>query len=108
VSRATLYVRFPDGTLRYGLYNGTDDEMWAPLYDTPQAAWGGYSWSPSADTGEGEPVEIATDYGGGGSWTGTATRNEVTSPADGEDNYERGLPGWAVYPGRPERIAQDL
>lgn len=99
MSRATLYVLFPDGTVRYGLYNGsTDMPVCAPLYDHPQDAWDAYDLTVANGSGEGEPVRIATDYGGGGNWDGTATLERVTSDAQGEDGYENGLPGWATYP----------
>jgi len=112
MSRATLYVLFPDGRLRYGIYNGTADLAMPCLHDTPGQAWdhwfspdgGGAGdwtgWHP----GEGVDVRVATDYGGGFAWRGTATHDRLTSGHDGPENYaySDGLPAWAVYP--PERL----
>lgn len=100
MSRANLYVLFSDGIVRYGLYNGsTDMPVCAPLYDRPQDAWDAYDLTCADGSREGEPVRIATDYGGGGSWNGTATRDRVTGdPRGEEDGYEQGEPGWATYP----------
>lgn len=100
MSRATLYVRFPDGTLRYGIYNGTSDIARSELTDTPQHAWGGYQ--DDVDPGPDEAVDIASDYGGGFAWKGTATRTQLTSGHDmmeaDADSYFNSLPDWAVYP----------
>ena len=103
MSRATLYVQFPDGTVRYGLYNGTSDYAWPKLYATPEEAWDAYDSQPRAGEhpGVATPVRLATDYGHGFSWPGMATQDEVTAGHDafGEgDGYESGLPAWAVYP----------
>jgi hypothetical protein len=112
VSRANLYVLFPDGTVRYGIYNGTSDIASEALYDDPAQAWepgrGGEAQEGAADL----PVRIATDYGGGCSWDGRATLNRITEgcapnglqgqagnwiskPAT---NYQDGEPNWATYP----------
>lgn len=101
MSRATLYVRFPDGSLRYGLYDGTSDFAWAQLYATPSEAWDAYGSEPyDFDDGDGEPVDVATDYGAGFSWRGTATRDFLTSGYEPyeNDSYESGEPSWARYP----------
>lgn len=105
MSHATLYVRFPDGCLRYGIYSGTADTARGALFDSPEQAWSAkdddaVDWWPDGD-GPVVPVEVATDYGGGCGWRGTAARNAL---ADGFDPYESdgrsdGLPHWAVYPG---------
>lgn len=108
MSRATLYVRFPDGSLRYGLYCGTTDIVWPRLYATPDQAWDAYDDEGDYIPGDGEPVDVATDYGGGQHWTATATREFVTSQHDWDSRYEAdnerdGLPDWAVYPAEPDQ-----
>jgi hypothetical protein len=109
MSRATLYVRFPDGQVKYGIYNGTVDIAQPWLVDTPTEAWdiwhGGnltHYWQESQP--EGEPVDVATDYGGGFSWQGRATTDRLV---DGFEPFELdshdGLPEWAVYPPAQEQ-----
>lgn len=94
MSHANLTVRFPDGTLRYGLYDGSWDRMLPGLFDADGQAWvfGG----EVMDIGDPEEheVRIACDYGGGGSWSGRATRERITSDLEARDDYENGLPGW--------------
>lgn len=101
MSRATLYVKFPDGSLRYGLYCGTSDIAWAPLYDTPREAWDAYVPDSAHRMAEDLPVRIATDYGGGFAWSGRATAERLTEGfnPDESSQYTDGLPSWATYPG---------
>lgn len=108
MSRATLYVRFPDGSLRYGLYDGTGGIVWPRLYDTPDEAWEADDYSSQYKAGAGCFVDVATDYGGGKHWTATATRECVTSMRFDEDRADEseGLPDWAVYPVAPEETQQ--
>lgn len=120
MSRGNLYVLFPNGDVRYGIYNGTSDTAGRPLQPTPEFTWeewrGVGPWrDPYALVeGDDEPVVIASDYGGGFSWEGRATREYLTrgaSPHGIENwngdfdpgsepaaNYEKGLPNWATYP----------
>ena len=105
MSRANLFVRMPDGEVRYGIYNGTIDMAETRLYDTPAQAWDGWhdgtSCDRDAEPGAGEPVIVATDYGGDGwAWEATATRDHLMS---GTEPYETDgeflpMPEWARYP----------
>lgn len=111
MSRGSLAVRFPDGTVRYGIYNGTVDVAWPPLFDAPNEAWDAWrQWYGLAGTwdgavyeyeeGAGEPVDVATNYGGGWSWKATATRNHLTSKHDWDDFIDArvdGEPDWAGW-----------
>lgn len=105
MSRANLYVLFPDGSLRYGIYNGTADIALPTLSATPEGAWdawrsGQSDWYDTWRDGDGEPVRVATDYGGGFCWRATATPDRLTSGHDPHENYaySDGLPDWATYP----------
>lgn len=100
MSRATLYVQFPDGTVRYGLYDGTSDVACSPLYSSPHAAWDVYDLSGSDGEvpDEAERVHVASDYGGGFSWVGLATRDRLVGGFEPDVDYESGLPSWARYP----------
>lgn len=97
-----LYVRFPDGTIRYGVYQSTADLAFGDIVDTFEAAQSPeyYAnrrrWDDVPD-GPGVPVEIATVYGGGFAWHGTAVTDYILSGRDPwEDDQERsdGIPGW--------------
>lgn len=73
-------VRFPDGTVKACIYNGTSDILVPRLYDTTGEAWearknGADAW-PDPE-GEPEPVIVYSDYGGGFWWEAKATRNTV-------------------------------
>jgi hypothetical protein len=105
MSRATLYVRFPDGEVRFGLYNGTSDIAWSPLYATQGEAWDVYTAEPWPDgTTEGTAVDVATNYGNGFWWRGVATRDALLSPLDPWQDAEivvDELPDWAIAEWRP-------
>ncbi len=97
-----LYVRFPDGTVRYGLYQSTADLAFPDLVDTFEATQrreyhlNRRSWYATPEE-PGDPVDVATDYGGGFTWHGTATQNYITSGLDPwEDGQQRtdGIPAW--------------
>ncbi len=135
MSRATGIVRFEsDGSFAYFLYNGTVDVCWTRLVGTIGEAWGtegrSYYNAPPNEQGHadrfrccacGQPpekVEIATDYGYGFHWPGTACRyccalldgHNPDAPVPGQDppttpfaSYhptcyidlqDRGLPEW--------------
>lgn len=98
MSRATLYVKFPDGSLRYGLYNGSSDFAWSELTATPHMAWAGEK--DSVEAGPEVPVAIATDYGDGFAWEGTSTKQALVTGvlADTVPWTDNKLPSWAVYP----------
>lgn len=91
MSRATAAVRFQDGTVKWGIYDGTSDILIPRLFDGPDEPWDAYYadrkglpkvelW-PEAE-GEPEPVTIYSDYGGGWTWESMATRNVVTEGLD--------------------------
>ena len=42
MSRASAYVRLPDGTVRYALYEGTSDTFYRQTYPTLSEAWDRY------------------------------------------------------------------
>lgn len=102
MSRSTMTVKFADGAVRYGIFNGTVGVPQPPLFDTAEEAWdwwekysdGGFTdpdvWNV-VPTGTGEPV-VAND--GWREWDGTATRNHYTGPFDWDEpwNQKRDLP----------------
>ena len=129
MSRANAQVRFPDGTIKYGIYNGTVDVYWEYLFDTSEEAWAAWEkyYYPSGrgiltdnkplddawleektkDSFWQKPifdVEIADDYGGGDCYVGRATYDRIWSATD-VDRMNRkgdgGLPDW-WDDGRPE------
>ena len=97
-----LYVRYPDGTIRYGIYQSTADMALPDLVDTfeatqqPEYHANRHHWDNAPD-GPGEPVDVATVYGGGFSWHGTATEDYITSGldpwGDGQQSTD-GIPAW--------------
>jgi hypothetical protein len=105
MSRATALVRFPDGTVRCTLYNGTVDMLFPALRDTIADAWdrnhpdrgNGFDPDPADGFEEEFAVVIATDYGSGFYWPGRATRSLVIGPLEPWDHYDtmiRGKPDW--------------
>lgn len=108
MSRATAAVRFPDGTVKWCLYNGTSDNLIPRLFDSPIEPWDAYYakrdgpeqvnlW-PEPE-GEVVPVTIYSDYGGGWTWPGTAAPNVVVGPLDpwDDDTWNKrvdGRPDW--------------
>lgn len=103
MSRATLYVRFPDGEIRYGIYDNHADSAVGQLHDAPGLAWDAQGDEgdtlPPATPEPGVPVDIATDYADGSTWRGTATRNTLTAGFDLTDESLEatdGLPPWVV------------
>lgn len=103
MSRANLYVRYPDGTVRYGIYNGTSDVCLPFIVGDPDEAWrkyeeDEYDWEAREDTEVIEPVTIATDYGAGWAWIGRATLNRLVEgfdPFDGQTAIMP-LPEWVI------------
>jgi hypothetical protein len=111
LSRASVAVLFPDGEIRYALYQGGCDRLMPRLFVEHHQAWD----ADNADTraehcrlpedvepGSGEPVTIYCDYGDGSVWQGTATRDYITSElnflviTDYEDcNFEQ--PRWVKW-----------
>lgn len=108
MSRASAYVKFPDGTVRAGIYNGTVDWMFPWLWDTSDEAWDHYtrtyadrgpeerSWSEPPE-GEVVDVVIYSDYGRGSYWPGRAAKNVIVdglNPWDEDIDEEDGQPEW--------------
>lgn len=88
-----LYVRFPDGEIWHGVYDSVTDT--AARFLTPAgddlAGWcmeGDYREDGDLD-GQGDPVDIATDYGDF-HWHGTALR----LPGPGQWCWLTGPDGW--------------
>lgn len=99
----SLYVRFPDGTVRHGLYRSSCDLALPDLVDTFEATQGpGYyanqrRWD-DVPAGPGVPVEVATVYGGGFAWRGTAVPDYLLSGADPWEGGSPtdGVPDWVT------------
>lgn len=119
MSRASAQVKFPDGTIRHGIYNGTVDVYWPYLFATSEDAWAAwdeyYNSKPMSDKkwadavryeqvgGPFYDVEIADSYGGGDGYYGKATKNVIVSQTrvDYMTQIRRGgkvggLPDWWV------------
>jgi hypothetical protein len=97
-----LYVRFPDGTIRHGLYQSTADMAFADLVDTfeatqqPEYYANRHRWDYTPED-PGVPVDVATVYGGGFAWHGTATQDYITSgrdPFEDGQQHTDGIPTW--------------
>lgn len=103
MSSAILLVRFPNGDIRFGFYFGTSDVALPKLITEPDGWYDlkGTPWPSSAELAslEGvEDVEVYSDYGGGFSWPGRATRDwlvEGHDPFDGDRDHD-GTPQWAA------------
>jgi len=97
MSSATAAVRFPDGLVRWCMYHGTSDVLIPKLHDTLIAAWDDRSWLDGEPAGEVHAVDIATNYGNGFHWRGTATREQVIEPLepwDADCGMTDGEPEW--------------
>lgn len=112
MSRANAQVKFPDGTIRYGIYNGTVDVYWPYLFDNSEDAWEAwneyYNSKPMDDSkwddrvkfervdGPFYDVEIADDYGSGDAYYGKATKNCIVSSTNTEymTKTGKGKPEW--------------
>lgn len=107
MSRANAQVKFPDGTIKHGIYNGTIDHFWFPLFDTSEQAWDAwheyYESKPMDDDKWQHPyddsyytVEIADDYGGGAIYIGRASKSQIVSDVDTDKMVKigDGLPKW--------------
>ena len=108
MSRANAQVRFPDGTIKYGIYNGTVDVYWEPLFDSAEEAWEAWreyynseplnvnKWLNIYDDGYYD-VEIADDYGRGDCYIGRASKSQIVSAVNVEYMNRKGkggLPDW--------------
>lgn len=95
-----LYVRFPDGEIRHGLYRSSCDlalpELFESLEAGDAAGWHRNDRYDDALDETGEAVQVATNYGYGFRWTATATKDWLTSGRDPlRDGIDHdGLPRW--------------
>lgn len=94
-----LYVRFPDGEIRFGTYNSASDIACPKLstsLDDAYAALADPHWRWPTMDGSGDAVEVATIYGDGFWWRATATREWLTSHVDPFDSARTtdGWPDW--------------
>lgn len=90
MSSAGAAVRFEDGSVRFCIYHGTSDTLHPRLFVSLAEAWAALR-NPDIDSypeaiGEPEPVIIYSDYGGGWTWPGTATRDVVIGPCNFYDD----------------------
>lgn len=108
-----MVVRFPDGEVRWGIFNGTCNLASPALFDTMDEAWehrkvcahervplkgkNGFDYTlprcVAYEENAGEPVECWTNYGGEWHWKATATKTHLTSNHEAEGE-ERGTPAW--------------
>ena len=115
MSRAIALVRFNDGTILRGCYNGTSDflsqwlitdEELEEKYDGVCFSWDSKNWDNYDDiyidpdtVEDSESVEIFSDYGNGFSWKGEASRNKfvVTSPTNLDCvDWTENIPTWVI------------
>ncbi len=107
-----VYIRYRDGTVRYGWYQNTADVLRTGVEDTQSVsppALPPYSQKPPFRPSPEElvDVEVAVDYGGGFWWRSVATASWVAPncPFDNRDvfedvpEYNEGLPAWAICGG---------
>lgn len=75
MSHASVDIKFKDGTILYGEYNGTSDIMLTNIFDTPEERnnmWRKQEWKTCKCNGEKIECDVISHYGGGSSWTGKA------------------------------------
>src|SRR5688500_8939469 len=106
MSNAIGRVRFSDGLQLSCLYWGSIDRCRDQLYLTDKEAWElGPDAEPRYPCGhDGEPVEIASEYGAGFHWNGTACRECMLLLSGNEPRWDSlmdvevpttdGLPDW--------------
>ena len=115
MSRATALIRFKDGTIMHGCYQGTSDVLYPYLiteeklqqeYEGSVFRWNdkcqefGFEGSTQLEIKDEEEVEIYEDYGSGASWKGKASRSKmiVTEGCirDDADWYPPVVPEWVI------------
>lgn len=115
MSRAIALIKFNDGTILRGCYNGTSDfisqwlisdEELEQKYEGSCFSWDSKKWdnydNEYIDTDEiydAEDVEIFSDYGNGFSWNGKASKNNkvITSPTMLEYvTWSNDIPKWVL------------
>lgn len=110
MSHSTAAIKFSDGFIIHGEYNGTSDVMLPQFYLTQEerhANWRTMNWPYHDKTcDKSEDVIVATSYGGGFNWPSKACRTcllltDRWMPFIGEEDEYKvtdGLPDW--YPDR--------
>ena len=112
MSRASGQCRFADGIVMHYIYEGTGDTTIPGLFTTSKAAWDAWNGDEKSLDDmmaycdcEGEPVELADDYGNGDHWSGKACRTHTritkgrwNAPLDylDDDELHDGLPDWWI------------
>lgn len=101
MSGGHVWVRFPDGVIQHGNYQGSADTAWPMLFDTAEQASEAYRarvslWpDPYPETRDGQvDVEIATNYGGDFWWKGTAIKGCLFTCNGLDVEHWDGLPDW--------------
>lgn len=123
MSRSTAAVRFPDGKIMTGVFNGTVDVLFSRLLDTPnrREAWDVLSDNHAVCFNNcvcGEPsevVDVATDYGHGLRWKAMACRRCLhvvgpLNPFDAQSEIDDHMHprGWGQEPGTREELPSRL
>jgi len=95
-----LFVRFPDGVIRFGSYQDTADVPYSGLVDDLTDVAEVLKMIPPSDIHVGDvEVEIYCDYGGGFYWKGMALNNWLTDTGYSLDErfvggHTDGAPEW--------------
>lgn len=112
MSREMALIRFKDGTIMHGCYDGTCDVL-SPYLITEEELnekYGGsvFQWDNEQNKFadilyeelDGEEVEIYMDYGSGASWKGKANRDKMIITEglvlDNVDWFPPVIPRWVV------------
>jgi len=83
LSNATGQVKFNDGLILFFVYSGTVDAVYPKLFETREQAfnaWGDENLSLKnrvTSVVDSETVDMATNYGGGITWIGKASRSAM-------------------------------
>ena len=105
MSRSGAEVRFADGTIRYGIYDGTSDVLNPALFDSQAEAWDaarrdGEMWPDPPDVEYLEPAEVWVSYGGGTYWPVLSSKERIHGPLEWTEaeSYHHGKPDWVNHP----------
>ncbi len=97
MTRESMAVRFKDGQIKYGLFNGTVCIVWPKLFDSQEQAWehldaGTYVDFYPRGLEQGLPADDMADnvlvWVPGQMWRGRATKDWLLSPAHPFENPE--------------------
>lgn len=103
MSHSNMFVRYPDGAVRHGEYNGTGDFLMPQVFDTEEemlAAWRDHDWSLQPDPDRVVPVEIWITYGGWlihGEGDETCLVTQTWDEFYDEAREETPRPEWATF-----------